>query len=163
MTWNLPALVAFLETPLAVSSESLAVALPLTDLWLFSTSRSCRKTLMVGLGPEKWVFELRMVRSTWQGLHLQFLGATLNRLLPILTTDCRGQQSSGCTWPWRLEAPTPVVVQWFSLSEQETSMIKEMRMRMGTGCEADEIRSSRGIEEVRRTGPSEGFPSLCRR
>lgn len=43
---NLPSLVswvAFLELRLAVSSESLAVALPLKDLWLFSTSRSCRE------------------------------------------------------------------------------------------------------------------------
>lgn len=41
---------AFSELSLAVSSESLAVALPLTDLWLFSTSRSCRKRLAVDPG-----------------------------------------------------------------------------------------------------------------
>lgn len=32
-----------MELLLSVSSESLAVALLLTDLWLFSTSRSCRE------------------------------------------------------------------------------------------------------------------------
>lgn len=48
---------AFLELSLAVSSESLAAALPLTDLWLFSTSRSCRKKISGWSWPGKWVFE----------------------------------------------------------------------------------------------------------
>lgn len=44
--FNLPSLVAwsweaFWELPLEMSPESLPVALPLTNLWIFSTSRSC--------------------------------------------------------------------------------------------------------------------------
>lgn len=59
---NLPSLVswswvAFWGLPLAVSSEPLAVALPLTDLWFFSSSRSCRKKRNGWSWPGKWVFE----------------------------------------------------------------------------------------------------------
>ena len=104
---------AFLELSLAVSSESLAVALPLTDLWLFSTSRSCRKKLMVDLSQGNGSLRLRAqdgefygarVRSSVLGNHLKLPVLRPQRLTAEGSRDSGLRAFAGAPGQWRVEA-----------------------------------------------------------
>lgn len=150
MSWSW---VAFLKLSLAVSSESLAVALLLTDLWLFSTSRSCRKKLAVGPGRGNGCLRLRMVRSRGQGLCHSVLGNYLKS--PVISPH-HWQGSLRLRFAEHLRehlarGPPILSVNGFLYLGRSS-----VRLRKWDGdrelAEADEITSRRRMEEARRTG-----------